>query len=283
MLKKALDLDSSVSDLASIPSPHVLTLFFLAVSAAIVRKHGGHIGVRSSGIPGTGSIFYIDLPITYDPETKLLDDIRLFSSTHDSKKVIPQNLIPPALNRPLSLPLLPSSTSSPSTETRPTSSSTTVPPLSTSRPHSFSLPPPTTDPLPPLTHELHFECALVVDDSVLTRKMLVKSIGSYFTTILQGGDGREAVQIMKSQLALGAVPNVVFLDSIMPNMSGIDACREMRALGYNGIILAVTGNVLPSDIEEFLAAGADKLIPKPIKIGDIKSTLEGTAFRSSCH
>jgi hypothetical protein len=32
---------------------------------------------------------------------------------------------------------------------------------------------------------LHFECAMVVDDSALTRKMLVKSISNYFTTILQ--------------------------------------------------------------------------------------------------
>ena len=120
----------------------------------------------------------------------------------------------------------------------------------------------------------------MVDDSAMTRKMLVKAISNYFERILQGGDGREAVEIMKSQMALGTLPNIVFLDSIMPNMSGIDACREIRSLGYEGVIIAVTGNVLPSDIEEFLSAGADKLVPKPFKIDDIKATLEGTVIFS---
>jgi two-component system, OmpR family, response regulator MprA len=109
----------------------------------------------------------------------------------------------------------------------------------------------------------------------MTRKVLVKSISNHFDTILQGGDGVEAVAIMKSQMALGTVPNIVFLDSIMPNMSGIDACREMRSLGYRGTIIAVTGNVLPADVHEFLSAGADKLVPKPFKIDEIKATLEG--------
>jgi CheY-like chemotaxis protein len=254
----------SESLLYSLPPSLVCSLSILTVSAAIVRKHGGHIGVLSSGVPGSGSVFYIDLPIPDDLNTNLMEDSRFHSLSYDYKRVIPQHPIDIASDLPRMSPRLSSHTDI----------SPTLPnAVSTLCPQSSSFGPTPTEIAP---HDLHFNCAVVVDDSVMTRKMLVKLIGGHFTTILQGGDGLEAVQIMKSQLALGVVPNVVFLDSIMPNMSGIDACREIRGLGYQGIILAVTGNVLPSDIEEFLSAGADKLIPKPIKIGDIKTTLEGS-------
>lgn len=228
----------------------VCTSLFLSlievVSSAIVKKHGGYIQAISSGVPGAGSIFYVDLPILPDTDTKDHEDIRLITS-HDTKKVIPHKM-----------------NHSNSSLSSPSASQTTLVPTSSA---SFCNPP-----------LLHFKCALVVDDSLMTRKMLVKSISNYFETILQGNDGVEAVNIIKSQLELGLVPNIIFLDSIMPNMSGIDACREIRSLGYSGIIIAVTGNVLPSDIEEFLSAGADKLVPKPFKIEDIKITLEGLIF-----
>lgn len=186
----------------------------------------------------------MDLPLACDTDTKDHEEIRL-STSHDAKKVVPHNIL---LSMSHSIP-------------HQSDSQTTLIPTSST---SFCNPP-----------LLQFKCALVVDDSTMTRKMLVKSISNYFDIILQGSDGVEAVNIIKSQFELGTIPNVVFLDSIMPNMSGIDACREIRALGYTGVIIAVTGNVLPSDIEEFLSAGADKLVPKPFKIDEIKSTLEG--------
>lgn len=73
----------------------------------------------------------------------------------------------------------------------------------------------------------------------------------------------------------GIAPNVIFLDSVMPKMSGIDACKQIRELGYDGVIIAVTGNVLDSDREEFLSAGADRLIPKPFNITVFQDTLKG--------
>lgn len=60
---------------------HVLTFLCLAVSSRIVRLHGGKIGVESEG-DGTGSVFYIDLPIAqYHPDHPMDD---LISTTLQS-------------------------------------------------------------------------------------------------------------------------------------------------------------------------------------------------------
>ena len=52
----------------------------------------------------------------------------------------------------------------------------------------------------------------------------------------------------------------------MPNMCGADATRLIRQLGYKGLIVGVTGNSQQSDIDEFTAAGVDKVMTKPLDI-----------------
>jgi osomolarity two-component system sensor histidine kinase SLN1 len=55
------------------------------------------------------------------------------------------------------------------------------------------------------------------------------------------------------------------MDNIMDNMNGVDATRIIRQLGFSGVIIGLTGNVLKSDIDAFLAAGADHVFPKPFE------------------
>jgi CheY-like chemotaxis protein len=85
------------------------------------------------------------------------------------------------------------------------------------------------------------------------------------------------VNAVKRLLNEGETINVIFLDSFMPNMGGIEACKQIRALGYSGLVLAISGNVIPEDIQEFLAAGADHFIGKPFKLEQLQAVLSGKA------
>ena len=49
-------------------------------------------------------------------------------------------------------------------------------------------------------------------------------------------------------------------------MCGAEATRLIRQLGYKGLIVGVTGNSQQSDIDEFTAAGVDKVMTKPLDI-----------------
>ena len=57
--------------------------------------------------------------------------------------------------------------------------------------------------------------------------------------------------------------DVILMDFVMPNMDGPTATKMIRDLGYSGYIFGVTGNALDSDVNYFLAQGADSVLAKP--------------------
>ena len=57
---------------------------------------------------------------------------------------------------------------------------------------------------------------------------------------------------------------LVFLDNQMPVLSGVEMVRKLRRLGRNDLVVGVTGNALLQDQEEYLAAGADQYVFRPM-------------------
>ena len=116
--------------------------------------------------------------------------------------------------------------------------------------------------------------ALIVDDVTSTRKMMVRALASSFEEIAQASDGQEAVDMVKESFEKAKPFDIIFMDSVMPNMGGIEACRIIRSLGYDGMVVAITGNILPEDVIEFTMAGASKLISKPVKLDQLMDILK---------
>lgn len=59
----------------------------------------------------------------------------------------------------------------------------------------------------------------------------------------------------------GAGYDVIFTDKTMPVMDGLEATRRLRAGGFRGPIIAVTGDA--NDCDDLLAAGVNDIILKP--------------------
>lgn len=57
-------------------------------------------------------------------------------------------------------------------------------------------------------------------------------------------------------------------------MRGTEATTKIRALGFQGMVIAVTGNALPEDVKDFLDHGADAVMPKPFAINTFKSLVQ---------
>ena len=88
---------------------------------------------------------------------------------------------------------------------------------------------------------------LVVDDSRLNRKMLLKCLRADGHECSECADGIEAVAAVKERVdhangGKGTPYDVILMDYMMPNMDGPTATREIRALGYTSLIFGVTGN-----------------------------------------
>ena len=97
--------------------------------------------------------------------------------------------------------------------------------------------------------------------------MLLRLICGRFKSVVEAEDGKQALEIV--MLAINEseeVPDIILMDFIMPVMDGPTASKAIRDIGYNRMIIGVTGNALPADIDTFLSHGADRVLTKPLRL-----------------
>ncbi|MDK8795221.1 MtrAB system response regulator MtrA [Corynebacterium sp. MSK044] len=120
---------------------------------------------------------------------------------------------------------------------------------------------------------------LVVDDDPAISEML---------TIVLEAEGFEAVPVMDGMEAVPAFhsnnPDLILLDLMLPGMSGVDICKEIRKES-NVPIVMLTAKTDTVDVVLGLESGADDYITKPFKprelIARIRARLRQTAEEPS--
>jgi CheY-like chemotaxis protein len=55
--------------------------------------------------------------------------------------------------------------------------------------------------------------------------------------------------------------------------NGSEATRLLRAGGFKNLVIGVTGNVMEEDVRQYLAAGADMVVAKPMRMATLSSIL----------
>lgn len=114
---------------------------------------------------------------------------------------------------------------------------------------------------------------LVVDDSLMNRKLLASLLKSVGHTCDQAVDGLKAIEAVRAKRDAGSKYDAILMDFIMPNMEGPAATVEIRALGIDWPIFGLTGNGMEPDIQTFLKAGANRVFVKPMYIEDFETTM----------
>ena len=112
---------------------------------------------------------------------------------------------------------------------------------------------------------------LCADDNLVNRKVLEGVLGKLGHHVTLVEDGLEALEAIKT-----APFDVVLMDIQMPNLDGSEATRIIRSgsVGQAQIpIIALTANAMEGNEEEYLNAGMDKYLPKPVKIDALKKAL----------
>jgi NarL family two-component system response regulator LiaR len=107
---------------------------------------------------------------------------------------------------------------------------------------------------------------LLVDDHAVvrqgTRELLEQQ--EDLEVIGEASDGREAVQ-----LALQTRPDVVVMDFSMPELNGIEATRQIKAVAPNIAVLVLTAYDSDQYIFAFLAAGAAGYLLKDVSVDQL--------------
>lgn len=113
---------------------------------------------------------------------------------------------------------------------------------------------------------------LVAEDNPVNQLLvqtLLKIAGHSSMVVSNGAAAVRAVQEHSFDLVL--------MDIRMPEMSGIDASRAIRALGgaYASLpIIAMTANSEPEDVDSYTAAGMTGFVPKPLDRQEFLAMLE---------
>ena len=99
---------------------------------------------------------------------------------------------------------------------------------------------------------------LVEDDECirLVTTAVLRTIG--YTNVSFAGNGEEAVRVCAEKLF-----DVILMDCEMPVMNGMDATRNIRALGVRTPIIAYTASVESGNKSRWTSAGMDDFLTKP--------------------
>lgn len=109
---------------------------------------------------------------------------------------------------------------------------------------------------------------LVAEDNLINQKVaksIFKNLGFEITVAVNGNDVVEKIKQHPF--------DIIFMDIMMPEKDGFDATKNVREMGYNMPIVAVTADTNTESREKVIAAGMDDFIPKPIRVDEIKRVL----------
>lgn len=112
---------------------------------------------------------------------------------------------------------------------------------------------------------------LVIDDSATMRRIVINSLQRIgFTETVEAGDGAEALAAYDASISF------VITDWNMPNMSGVDFTRALRARpdGKDVPILMVTTRSVREDIIAAIEAGVNNYIVKPFTPQVLKEKID---------
>ncbi|MCH9675582.1 MAG: response regulator [Gammaproteobacteria bacterium] len=112
---------------------------------------------------------------------------------------------------------------------------------------------------------------LVVDDSPTDLKRLTTIISDAGCTVVCAGSGREALEKAKTER-----PDVIFLDIIMPDMDGFEACRSLTGDSQtkNIPVIFVTSKNQKADRVWAKMQGGQALVAKPYEAEEILDQLQ---------
>jgi two-component system, chemotaxis family, chemotaxis protein CheY len=111
---------------------------------------------------------------------------------------------------------------------------------------------------------------LVVDDSPMARKMLIKALPpSWDIEVSQASNGKEALEAYRAGKA-----DVMFLDLTMPEMDGYQVLEAMQKEGLNSFVIVVTADIQPLAQERVLKLGAIAFVKKPVTAEVMDSVLK---------
>ncbi|THD82949.1 phosphate regulon transcriptional regulatory protein PhoB [Aliigemmobacter aestuarii] len=118
---------------------------------------------------------------------------------------------------------------------------------------------------------------LLVEDEPAQREVLAYNLEAEGFRVLQAADGEEAMEIVAD-----TPPDVIVLDWMMPNVSGIEVCRRLKSRPETRMIPVIMLSARSEEIDRIrgLETGADDYVVKPYAVAELMARVRANLRRS---
>ena len=109
---------------------------------------------------------------------------------------------------------------------------------------------------------------LIAEDNIINQKVvkvLFKNLGYEIDIV---SNGKEAINTINKKKY-----DIVFMDIMMPEIDGLEATREIRAMGYKMPVIALTADLGNETKKSAYDAGINEFVGKPIKSDQLKKIM----------
>ncbi len=110
---------------------------------------------------------------------------------------------------------------------------------------------------------------LIIEDDEASREFLSEVISIQGYEFILAGNGIDGIEQFTKHGA-----DLILLDIRLPDISGIEVLKKLRKLSPSVPVIAQTAFAMEKDRDEFLKAGFDGYLSKPIKPDDLISAIE---------
>lgn len=113
---------------------------------------------------------------------------------------------------------------------------------------------------------------LIIEDETDAAELFAEMMRVSGFRVIKTASSAPAIRMMAAEK-----PDIVLLDIMMPEVSGLDILRQMREdSALAGIpVVIVSAQSMPADIRNGLEAGASTYLTKPVGFLELKEAVEG--------
>lgn len=118
---------------------------------------------------------------------------------------------------------------------------------------------------------------LVVEDEPAQREVLAYNLSAAGLNVFRAADGEEALLLVAE-----TAPDLILLDWMLPNVSGIEVCRQLKARSATRSIPIIMLSARSEEVDMLrgLDTGADDYMTKPYSVAELMARVQAQLRRS---